>query len=211
MAMPRRPPNSYARRSPTREPYDYVLIVCEGSKTEPNYLKELRIKRQLGNANIEICRPPGNDPMSIVEFAEKRIKKDDFTRGYCVFDRDGHTNYDQALRMISELTNGQSGKLRAITSVPCFEIWPLLHFRYSSAPFEPIGRQSACDRVMAELKKYFPDYVKGLPSLFNKLEDRLNNALKHAKMLTEHNNSTGSKNPSTGMHELVQYLCNLKK
>jgi len=37
-----RRPESYRRLSPQREPYDYVLIVCEGEKTEPNYFYGLR-------------------------------------------------------------------------------------------------------------------------------------------------------------------------
>ena len=38
MPRQRRGPESYKRRGPVREAYDYVLIVCEGAKSEPNYL-----------------------------------------------------------------------------------------------------------------------------------------------------------------------------
>jgi len=37
----------YVRRGPEREPYEYVIIVCEGKKTEPNYLNGLRVAYRL--------------------------------------------------------------------------------------------------------------------------------------------------------------------
>ncbi|MBN1547133.1 MAG: hypothetical protein JW902_10780, partial [Syntrophaceae bacterium] len=40
------------RETQKREPYDVVLIVCEGSKTEPNYLQELRDTLKLSTANV---------------------------------------------------------------------------------------------------------------------------------------------------------------
>jgi len=39
------------RRKSRRAPYDRVLIVCEGSKTEPNYLQELIDCLELNSAN----------------------------------------------------------------------------------------------------------------------------------------------------------------
>jgi len=43
------------REAQKREPYDVVLIVCEGDKTEPNYFKELRDAFKLSTANIRIA------------------------------------------------------------------------------------------------------------------------------------------------------------
>ncbi len=41
------------RRGPKKQPYDRVLIVCEGAKTEPTYFRELCDHYQLSTANIE--------------------------------------------------------------------------------------------------------------------------------------------------------------
>lgn len=41
------------RKNP-REPYDVVLIVCEGSKTEPAYFTALKNELRLSSANISI-------------------------------------------------------------------------------------------------------------------------------------------------------------
>src|ERR1700730_2592258 len=117
------------------EVYDSVLIVCEGAKTEPSYLDGLRIAYRLSSSKIRITHGNGNDPISIFKLSESILEHEDYDRAFCVFDRDGHVNYNQALRMIAESPNGKTGRLEAVTSVPCFEIWILLHFCYSSAPF----------------------------------------------------------------------------
>ena len=46
---------SLRRQAAKRAPYDVVLIVCEGEKTEPYYFKGLREHLRLSNANIVIA------------------------------------------------------------------------------------------------------------------------------------------------------------
>ena len=46
---------SLRRQAAKRAPYDVVLIVCKGEKTEPYYFKGLREHLQLSNANIVIA------------------------------------------------------------------------------------------------------------------------------------------------------------
>lgn len=200
----------YTRRGPVREPYDFVLIVCEGQKTEPNYLDGLRLSYRLSNANIRVMHPGGTDPMTLVQFAEAEMAREGYDRAYCVFDRDGHANYDAALVRLTVSENGRAGKLFAITSVPCFEIWVLLHFKYTSAAFNSAGSQSACDKVLGEIKRHFADYTKGHPGVYGRLAERREQAVVHAARLEKENARTGSENPATKMHQLVTYLCNLK-
>ena len=83
-----RRPEGYARRSPSREPYDVVLIVCEGAKTEPRYFKGLQVEYGLSNANIVITPADRNDPMGIVLLAEQKMSDDDYDRAFCIFDRE---------------------------------------------------------------------------------------------------------------------------
>jgi hypothetical protein len=190
---------SYARREPRRAAYDSVLIVCEGGKTEPNYLERLRIVHRLSNANIRITPADGTDPMSIVAFAERELSRNDYDRVYCVFDRDEHNNYFDALRRISALP-----KFFATTSWPCFEIWILLHFKYSTAPQ---NRHEA----LAELRKHYPAYSKGCKTVFDDMTPALERAVQHAERLQGENERNGSVNPATRMHELVTYLMGLKE
>jgi hypothetical protein len=205
---------SYKRQPASREPYDYVLIVCEGSKSEPNYLKKLRNSYRLSNANIEITPADGSDPMSIVVFgkekAEIAIKAGlPYDRIYFVFDRDAHQNYNEAIQFINNLND--YGKLFAITSWPCFEIWVLLHFVDTTSPFDKVGKRSACDMVIQKIKDSYSNYQKGDPNLYDVLKEKMESAIKHAKRLEKHNKETASKNPSTKMHHLIEYLINLKQ
>ncbi len=203
--------SAYQRRGPTREPYDVVLIACEGAKTEPNYLNGLRRAFGLSSVNIRILQPPGQDPISIVDFVIAQLDRDrEYNRAYCVFDRDGHAGYDEALRRVRDSRYGREGKLIAVTSVPCFEIWILLHYVYSTAAYMAAGGRSGCDRVIAEIRKHHPDYMKARATVFDELRRLMATAIANATRLEGHNTGTGSLNPSTQMHHLVRYLTGLK-
>lgn len=206
-----RKPHSYARKEPVSEPYDSVLIVCEGRKTEPRYLDGVRTAYRLSSANIRIAPANGNDPLSIAKFTLAILANEEYDRAFCVFDRDGHGNYNKALRVIAESAEGKNGCLCAITSVPCFEIWVLLHFCYTSKPFNKMGSQSACDLVIDQIRHHFMDYSKGHPWIYDRLSAQTSQAIKHAEELEAYNMATQSSNPATQMHKLVGYLCNLKK
>ena len=149
--------------------------------------------------------------MSIITFAENAASRDNYNRIYCVFDRDEHTNYDAALQRIADSSEGKAGRLIAITSWPCFEIWVLLHFKYSSAAFAKTSRESACDKVVSEVRQHLRVYVKGHKTIFDELSPKLPTALQNAKRLESENIKTGSDNPSTKVHDLVEYLLNLKE
>jgi len=210
--MARRKPRSaatYRRRGPVRESYDLVLIVCEGEKTEPEYFTGLKQAYSLSSANIRISHGDGSDPVSVVKYALERGR--DFDRVFCVFDRDGHQNYQQALDKIAGSSMGRKGKLEAITSVPCFEIWILLHFGYSTAPFVKAGYKSACDKVVDAIHVHLPAYHKAFGGVFEHLQPRVNDALNHGNQLAQYNQDTGSENPATRVHELVKVLRDLKK
>ena len=83
--------NSLKRQKYVRDPYDKVLIVCEGEKTEPNYFKGLRNHLRLKTANVAIVGE-GATPAKIVERAkelEKREKErgDPYDKVFCVLTR----------------------------------------------------------------------------------------------------------------------------
>jgi hypothetical protein len=98
--------------------------------------------------------------------------------------------------------------------VPCFEIWLLLHFVYTTKAFGSTGASgSICASVIKELKKKgrIPDYEKGAKDIFPQLMAKLSDALVHAARLEQHWKEAGCDNPSTQMHILVNYLRKLKK
>ncbi len=198
------------RRRAMKEPYDVILIVCEGEKTEPNYFTELKKAFRLSNANVRVCGH-GSDPLSVVNFAIETFRREpEFDRVYCVFDRDRHPRYDEALDKVRRTRLGKGSKIFAMPSVPCFEFWLLLHFIYTTRPFDSPSGDSICSRVIEELKKHLPEYQKGDQNIFNKIQDRLDNAITNASRVQQFHQTSGTDNPSTKMHSMVEYLRDLK-
>lgn len=150
---------SLRRRRALLDSYDVVLIVCEGSKTEPRYFCELRDDLGLNNFNVVVTGESGSDPDSVVRFGIEIAKEDGgYDRLFCVFDRDRHTTYQAA---IDRARTSRGIPVNTITSVPCFEYWLLLHFTYTDRAFAGAGNRSPCDEVISELHHHLPDYEKG--------------------------------------------------
>ena len=201
------------RRDHKRAPYDKVLIVTEGKKTEPEYFNDLKKYYRIHSANIKIDGSGDSSPESVVKYgrklyADERSTGDAFNRVYFVFDKDTHLTYPQALDEIKRYR--RKNTFFAINSVPCFEYWLLLHFIYTTEPFTATGKLSAADQVIRKLKKYCPDYDKSASGLFTKLYEKLEMAKGNAVNALQAADQTGTDNPSTRVHELVEYLQNIK-
>ena len=97
----------------------------------------------------------------------------------------------------------------AITSIPCFEFWILLHFEYTIKQYD-IGTGSICANVIADLKAYMPRYSKGDEDIYQATKDQLETAITNSKKVVRHCETGGTDMPSTKVHELVEYLKNLK-
>ena len=209
--MPGRPrkPADLKRKAPKREPYDRVLIVCEGEKTEPVYFEDLRNHYGLSTANIAVTPANGSDPVSVVRHA-KKLQNDElkqgekFDRVYCVFDRDEHANFDKASSQLN------ANHIRPARSWPCFEFWLLLHFEYKTKPFHPARGKTAAQLCQSLLKDKLPAYTKGMKGIFNTLFPNLDAGIQNATRAQQYAQETDEKNPSTEVHELVQYLKSLK-
>jgi len=202
-----------ARRKAHRAPYSKVLIVCEGEKTEPYYFKNLKDHYGLSSANVEICGDCGSAPNSIFNYAKQRYREerdagDPFDRVYCVFDKDTHSTYQQTVENISNTT--PKSTFFSITSVPCFEYWLLLHFNYTTKPYESLPNSSSGHQVLTELKGYIHDYSKGDNDTFLLLLEQLDFAKNNAGRALQAAKNNHTDNPSTRVHELVDFLQNIK-
>ena len=187
------------RKRPTRTPSPLVLIVCEGRKTEKFYLNDMRRSRRLSTTHIEVI--PGDKagihPKKIVEYAKEKKKNKDYNFTWCVFDRNQHENIHEAF--VQAKANG----IEVAFSNPCFELWYFLHFQ---------DQRSAIDRrkLVKKLKKYIPDYEKGLEKVYEKVSHLQANASKRAKELRKMHQNIGKreaeKNPLTSVDILVEKL-----
>jgi len=202
-----------------RASYARILIVTEGSKTEPLYLEEIRGAHQLHSANVEVQPGQmGTAPIQVVRYAQqlfeegnlhKGIRPKSFDQVYAVFDRDDHDSYFKALNLAKSL----DGKLRnddkqpvsfkAIASIPSFELWLLLHYEDIQAPIHR-------DDVMDRLKQHVPAYEKGAGGTFSTTRGRVETAIQRAGALAEKFDAYSAPEPFTALHELVTVLVTLR-
>ncbi len=188
------------------------LIVCEGTKTEPQYLRELRDDLGIRPQLVRIAPNDGVSPDRVVAhavalYAEDAAAGDAFDKVYCVFDRDRHSTFDEAVQRAKDLS-AEGKPFVAITSNPCFEVWLLLHFGYTDQPFHPAGKKSVGDQVVAALKTKpgFAIYGKGQKGIYGQLKAKLSHALTDAARLRKHGAATGSINPATDVDLLVKAI-----
>jgi hypothetical protein len=207
------------RRAAVRQPYQRLLIVSEGSKTEPQYLNEIRIELRLSTAHVQV-QPGGfgTEPLGLVEYAEHLFIHGDRTLGieprafdqvFVVFDRDDHATYHAALAKAAatdgRLTNDEHKRIRveAIASVPCFELWLLLHFVDVQAPLHR-------NEVYEMLTQHLPGYAKGQGGHWAATKDRREIAVQRAAARAAATNTHDGNEPFTDMHRLVDLLIHLK-
>lgn len=208
------------RRTAQRQSAERLLIVCEGEKTEPLYLREIRQALRLPSANVQVQPAAwGTEPLRIVDYAKHLLTKGNraleihprsFDRVLTVFDRDEHHTYHDALQRIAALNgrleNDELVKVpfQAVVSVPCFELWLLLHFEDVSAPIHR-------DEAVARLRAHLAGYAKGQGSHWGATRDRLDAATRRAEALVAAGRmAEDGIQPYTDMHELVHRLLHLK-
>lgn len=200
------------RYNGTKPPADVIYIICEG-ETEVYYFQQLCKHYRL--TNIEVHLSPGSAPISAVNYAiEKAITTDGIDQIWCVFDRDEHKSFDAAknkLRRHSFSPEDKSKpKLFDAYTIPCFELWFLLHFRYTTKDYSKNGKGSVGANVekelKEELKKISLKYKKPGKEIIPDLLARTTAAIKNAKQLKKHNQDTATECPDINVDELVEKL-----
>ncbi len=190
---------------PTRERRKVIVVGTEGrNRTEILYLRSLEKKQSI----YHFIFAEGNetDPLSIVRNTVRKAQKEDLSnkRGdfaVSIFDLDLDSTKVNQLLAAKDLSSKKN--VRLITSNPCFEIWYLEHFGYTSKPFV------SSDEVIQQLKKYIPDYSKST-DCFEILFPHTAEAVENCSHLEEYHKGNGSNgifeynNPRTDMYKLVE-------
>ncbi len=208
------------RKQGGRTSHDRILIVSEGSKTEPNYFREIRAAHRLNIASVEVQPGQrGTAPVQVVQYAKelfeqgdrhKKIEPRAFERVYALFDRDDHNTYFDALRLAEsfdrKLKNDTKQPIRfeAIASVPNFELWLLLHYENIQAPLDRYD-------VMRRLKQHLPTYEKGASTIFAKTRAHLVIATQRSDALALKFTPDSAPEPYTGIAEVVKLLTTLRR
>ena len=198
-----------------------VLIVTEGTVTEAEYFRLLAAEMGLGRKQVVIAAHPASSPMQVVGLAEIKLAQTGrFDYVYCVFDRDTHASYDEAVSLVERIAKDSrfKRKVEAITSVPCFEYWLYLHVSDSATSYS--GVASPCRKLIDDLKTHplFKNYSKKkgwMAANFEKLAANRDDAVKHSRKRLANAKRAGEKphseDPSTRIHIVVDDLKKLSE
>lgn len=188
---------SYSRRVATRRPEKTFLIICEGTKTEPNYFKSFRVL----SANVEIIGTARNT-MSLVYYAQDILEErpDEFDEIWLVFDKDSFSrrNFNNAVFFCE---SHRPEGFRAAYSNEAFELWYLLHYDQIKRPLSRFRYRELLSQRLGYA------YKKNDPHLYEKLLERQETAIQNARQLyARRSNSPSRDNPSTTVFQLVEEL-----
>ena len=202
-----------------------VLIVSEGSKTEPIYFNHFKDR----NKNIQILlssegrKQRKTDYKHIVNEAIRFIDENDLSvedgdTFWCVCDADVDTNTPgAAVVKASQLAEAKiaadRNNINMIFSNPCFELWFLLHFEYTTKQFR------GYDEILKSLLKHIKDYDKNT-SIFSSVKDKIDVASRNSiqlsnfqlqqKNLTENSDDSllidVNVVPFTNVHKLINII-----
>ncbi|MBU3159521.1 RloB family protein [Clostridium frigoris] len=220
-----------------------ILIISEGKDTEVNYFKEFNLKYV--NVDIKVAdknsagknKSRKTDPSHLVDKAidymdhKYDITCDDGDSVWCLIDVDlNYKNPDTINQRVEEIEkaykkakNYEKQRKKVINlgiSNPCFEIWYLLHYIYTTANLKNYNA------VKNKLVKETPlkDYEKN-KCINSLLHDKTAEAIKNSVKLKAHYESLGKilmdfkksssllnvkdiieSNPYTNVWELVEYI-----
>ena len=198
-----------------------ILIITEGSKTEPMYFDNFRTRQ----TNIDV-RIVGNksdgaktDYDHLLDKAVAYKKEEQISIEYgdstwIVADGDIDFKTQGALdtknkKLLHSREKARSKDIEIIISNPCFEFWYLLHFMYSTKHFNDYRS------VQAELNKYIPNYEKS-KDIYSQLSSYTGKATEHAKRIEKSHINNGYSlpfgldvSPYTDVYKLIEKFPNI--
>ncbi|KFX54716.1 RloB domain-containing protein [Clostridium botulinum] len=235
MGLKRRAEKSREQLRKRKKANPTIVIICEGKDTETMYFDNFNSKYTKVDVRIADKNSKGKnkgkatDPENLVRKAIEISKKDydinekDGDRVWCVFDVDINYNNNNATQSkIDEIQKAKvlsnKNKIRLGISNPCFELWYLLHFEYTTANLKNY------DDVKKRLDKHISNYNKS-KNVYDELKDKLTIAISNSKKLKKHHESLNKilpnaeseylkinaegfvkSNPYSNIYDLVEYM-----
>lgn len=175
-----------------------ILIVCEGSKTEPNYFKSFKVT----SAKISVFGLGQNTLGLIKEAIRLRDEADGdekYDQVWCVFDKDDFP--EENILKAFELARVE--QIKVAYSNKSFELWYYLHFNYHDTALR------GTDYIDKLKDKLGFAYQKNDKNMYFHLLDRQPMAIKNAKKLSSSYDQIENEvnlDPYTSVYLLVEEL-----
>ena len=191
---------------------EYHLIICEGTKTEPNYFKSMKEKITKQNRNrlaIEI-KGKGKGTTNLLQYAIKKVQKSPnyISNVWLIYDKDDFTDksFNEVQEKCIEINKQEETIYNPIWSNESIETWILLHF----IKFDiPISRNNCIKKINQNFaQRNLGKYKKNDEDLYDKLSPYLSTAIQNAKWLDSksENKLPSEMNPCTRVYKLVELL-----
>ncbi len=189
----------------TRERKKIIIIGTEGkNKTEVLYFRELEKKQD----RYHCIFAPGNetDPVKIVRNTAKKAREEKLSlkegdMAISVFDLDADESKGSQLKEAKE--NAIKKNISIVSSNPCFEVWYLEHFGYTTKPF------SSSAAIIKEVEKMIPGYQKNtcdFELLYPKTETAIINCEKLDLYHEDNSEINEFANPRTDVYKVVRAI-----
>lgn len=215
-----------SRKKGTRKINPIIVIVCEGKDTEVNYFKNFNSRytrvdiKVAGKNSTGKNKAKATDPYNLIKLAISQNKNYDIVesdgdRIWCVFDVDINYNNNNSIQSkIKEIEEAKKlinkkENVNVAISNPCFELWYLLHYEYTTAALKSFND------VEKKLKSYISDYSKN-GDFYNQLVQNIDIAIKNGVNLRKHHESLGKNlskvkdlvesTPYTEVVDLIKYI-----
>lgn len=216
-----------------------VLIVSEGKDTEINYFKQFNQKyvnvdvkpvdKNSDGKNKSRKTDPSNLVDKAIEYIDNKydINEEDGDRVWCLMDVDLNYNnpnpvesraqeIQKAYTKVENYKKKSKVRINFGLSNPCFEIWYLLHYKYTTANLKNY------DAVKEKIEKDTPigEYEKN-KSIYSVVHDQTSTALRNCEKLRKYYEDLGKNisdinlnnikdiiksNPYTNVDILVGYI-----
>lgn len=189
-------------RTPNPIPIRKTLLLVVEGQTEQIYFNSVKRSLRMSNITIEPELAQRTHPKDILDMAINKKKCGDFDDIWCVFDLDIINEREREI-IYKEAENND---IKIAGSLPCFEIWFLLHYRYSTKTY------SNCDELIEELRSYIDGYNKNQKwlqrkDLFSFLKDLLDDAIKNSKQLEKYNrDNTIQRGSMTQIYKILEKI-----
>lgn len=181
-----------------------ILVSYEGkNKTEKIYFNNFCNREN--DFIIQIV--PGNetDPVNLVKQTiqkknELGLDLDADDRAFCIFDTD--TKMQKEKQIIEAINLASRYNIKIVTSCPCFEMWLLLHYEYTTGYLDN-------DSVISKLRKHNDKYEKNY-NIYPEIKTYINTAIENAKKLekfqleNDREKNSVEANPHTNIYEIIE-------